>query len=203
MNNFDVLLECGVKKTIALILLGLLLVFPTDLVAQELSETESTVPVIQDVDGLRLQLVQRTQDPTSGEVQFDLIVYPKITSDRVQLTWSVNGASELLSAEKQVLNLVAGNYQVISAVVKPRQLGVTDLLARVEGFTAGGVYLATAKKTFGSFATGEVFPLTGEYRFAQIVGGIRTLAIAFIVLILIYWIVSFARQKLRAWLDSR
>lgn len=180
-----------------------LFAFTNPVAAQELSQTEETKPVIKDLDGLRLEIVQRTQDPTTKEVQFDLVIYPKLTSERVQLTWTVTGTSELLTPEKVNLSIVEQNPLVVSAILKPRQLGVTEVLAKVEVFSAGGVFLATAKKTFGTFASGQVYPISNDFRLAEMVGAVRSTAIFLLVLIALYWVSMFVRNKVVAWLQSR
>lgn len=185
--------------------LSLILLFPFSQVSAQspidgVSQTEESEPVIQDVEGLRLELVQRIQDPTTMQVRFDLIVYPQITSDRVQVSWEVVGVSEVLSPKVQVLNLVAGNQYAVSLTLKPRQLGLTDIVARVEAFAADGVYLSTARKSFGSYATGEVFPVTTEYRVAQVVNLARTLAFVGVVGIMLYWLARYAYKRIQQWL---
>lgn len=164
------------------------------------SQTEDSKPVIQDVEGLRLNLVQRTQDPITGQVQMDLIIYPQVSSDRVQLSWEVAGVSEALSPKVQVISLKAGNQYVVSFLLKPRQLGLTDVVVRVEAFAADGIYLSTARKSYGSYASGEVFPITNEYRLAQVINTARTLALIGIVLIGAFWLGKFAYTKIQIWL---
>lgn len=156
--------------------------------------------VIEDVEGLRIELIQRTQDPVTQEVQFELVVYSQINSDRVQVTWQVSGVSERLTEEKKNLVVASGGKYVISMRLKPRQLGVTDVLARVEAYAADGVYLATAKKSFGSFASGEVFPATTEFRVIQLLISLRAIALVVAVIISAYWIGTYAYKRIQAWL---
>lgn len=168
----------------------------------QLSETEDTKAVIQDVEGLRLELVQRTQDPGSLEVQFDLFVYAQINSDRVQVTWQVGGSSELKSPETQTLNVQSGRTYTVSATVLPRQLGTTDISATVQAFSASGTYLATAKKTFGTYTSGEVYPVSGEYRLAQIANVLRWGSVLGMVVIAGIWLAGFVKARLNVWLHK-
>jgi hypothetical protein len=146
--------------------------------AQEASiETMEEQPaVIQDVEGLRLQIVQHTQDPQSKEV---------ITSDRVQVVWSVSGVSRLLTSDVMSLSVEPDKSYVVSAFIVPQGFGTTQVLARVQAFQADGTYISTATKTIGSLATQEVVPVTTQYRVAQIVLFIRTFALVVLLLILV------------------
>lgn len=192
------------KLLVATILVGFVLISPIGVSAQSpidgVSQTEDSKPIIQDVEGLRLEIIQRTQDPTTMELQFELIVYPQITSDRVQVSWEVVGVSEVISPKTQVLNLKAGNQYVVSMVLRPRQFGLTDVVARVEAYAADGVYLSTARKSFGSYANGEVFPITTEYRIVQVVGIVRQVAFLTLLGIVAYWVGRFGYRKLQEWL---
>jgi hypothetical protein len=167
--------------------------------AQEASiETMEEQPaVIQDVEGLRLQIVQHTQDPQSKEVRLDVVVYSQITSDRVQVVWSVSGVSRLLTSDVMSLSVEPDKSYVVSAFIVPQGFGTTQVLARVQAFQADGTYISTATKTIGSLATQEVVPVTTQYRVAQIVLFIRTFALVVLLLILvvILAIAGFIRFK--------
>jgi len=116
-------------------------------------------PVIQDVQGLRLQIAQHTQDPYTKEVRLDVVVYSQITSDRVQVVWSVNGVSKLLNPAGGVVTLSVqpNQYYVTSAVILPQGLGNTQIVARVQAFQADGTYISTASKNIGSLGSRDVF----------------------------------------------
>ena len=62
---------------LAILVTFVVLVLPVKVAAQSsiegLSQTEESKPIIQDVEGLRLEIVQRIQDPSTMDVQFDLI----------------------------------------------------------------------------------------------------------------------------------
>jgi len=183
-----------------LVLSLLTLVFAAQPVwAQEASiETMEEQPaVIQDVEGLRLQIVQHTQDPVTKEVRLDVVVYSQITSDRVQVVWQVNGVSRLLTPDTNSLTVAPDKSYVVSATILPQGFGTTQVLARVQAFQVDGTYISTATKTIGSLATQEVVPITTQYRVAQIVLFIRTFALVVLVLIIaiILTVLGFVQFK--------
>lgn len=171
----------------------------TPLLAQENTTTE---PVIKDVEGLRLQLVQHTQDPVTQQVKFELVVYSQVESDRVQVTWTVSGSGKLVNDPKQTIPKIEKNqvYRV-EGIVLPQVQGTIDLLVKVEAFAADGVRLSTARQTVGVFPTKEVYPITSQYRIAQIAIFIRTLSILGIVIIVGFFAIKFGYAKFREWLD--
>lgn len=123
---------------------------------------------IQDTRGLNLELVQHTQNPYSKTVQLDLVIYPQFTSDRVQITWDVEGVGELVSEEKQTLAVRPGQVYIKSAVVQPKVRGALITVASVQAFEAEGTYVATASKTVGVFDGGDLSPATDNYGIAQL-----------------------------------
>jgi hypothetical protein len=139
--------------------------------------------VIQDVEGLRLRLVQNTQDPETKQIRFDLTVTSQITSDRVQLKWEAPGA-EIVRGEASVNFAVsAGNSYTYSIFIRPRILGVMNVRATVQAFQVDGIKLASATKTIAFSTAGEVFPKAGNHDLAILVNTIRqTSATIFVVL---------------------
>ncbi|MCA9378790.1 hypothetical protein KC640_00015 [Candidatus Dojkabacteria bacterium] len=163
----------------------------------QLSQTEEAAPVITDVEALRLQLVQYTQNPENKDVKFDLVISPTFSSDRVQVTWQAIGVSEIISDTVQQISLLAGEDKTVSFVIRPRGLGATDVRARVEAFAADGTYSATASKTIGTFENAEVFPITNEYRIAQLLVLVKNVSLIAVVIIGSYLLIRFVYKKLR------
>lgn len=170
--------------------------------AQDDTGSETTkAPEIKDVKGLRLQLVQHTQDPQNQHVKFELIAFSQITSDRVQITWNVTGSGRLVSDSKQTLsNIEVNKIYRLDADVLPQIQGTMEVSAKIEAFAADGTYLATARQIVGVYPSKEVYPLTTNYRIGQIVVFLRTADILGIVAIVGFLLLRIAYTQFRKWL---
>ncbi len=195
-----------IRPTIATLGLFLVvLVLPIGALAQQVADqtTQDQTPVIQDVQGLRLQIAQHTQDPYTKEVRLDVIVYSQITSDRVQVVWTINGVSRLVSPDNGIatLSVVPNTYYVTSAIISPQGIGNTQIVARVQAFQADGAYISTASKNIASQANRDLFPSTPQYVAAQIalaVRGFAAFALIVIILIVLGYLIFLQFKK---WLD--
>ncbi len=162
------------KKILPIILL-LVLLTPNLVHAQESMEFEPPKIVIQDTEGLKVQLVTHTQNPDDKTVRLELVIYSQIQSDRVQISWESNGVVEILSDVTETLSLVPNQTYTTFIIVRPRFFGVSTITAKVEAFEAQGTYTATASLTIGSYTDGSVFPVTSEFLTAQTVNTINKL----------------------------
>jgi hypothetical protein len=154
--------------------------------AQEEVELSPPQVVIRDSEGIKLKLVKQVQNPSTKEVVFDLVIYSLIDSDRVQVTWTVSGASEVISEPISVLSMKKNTVYERQLVIRPRELGVSTITARVEAFEAEGTFVSTATSTIGSFEDGMIFPTTSEYQLANVLITIRFVA----VIILVFYILG-------------
>ncbi len=184
------------------LIIGIMLLFafvPSVVLAQsDTGETDATE--IRDVEGLRLQLVSHTQNPETKEVKLEIIGVSSTSSDRVQVSWFVDGGLELLSSELVDLTVKAGEPFSATVLMRPRQFGLSNMVASVEIFSAGPRKSATARKQFFANAEGELLPLTTEYRLLQAAGVIRGVSILGIAVISGYWAFSLVRRLIQKWL---
>ncbi len=182
--------------------LTIIVFFAQSLGSVRAQEAVSTDPVIKDVAGLRLQLVEHTQDPSSQQVKFELVIYSQIDSDRVQVTWTVKGSGKLNNESKQTIaKIESGKVYRAEALVQPQAQGTIELSAKVEAFAADGIRLSTASQTIGVYPSREIFPITANYRIAQIALVLRAISAVGIILILGFFLAKFAYKLFRKWLD--
>jgi len=190
------------RKLAYLLVFVLILSVPLHVLAATQEEQLDAVDdqiVIKDVEGLRLNLVQQTQDPGTKEVRFDLVIYSQITSDRVQISWSVTGSSELITDKSESMYLTPGNTYTASATVKPRTFGATKLIVTVEAYEIEGTYISTASKEFGTFTNGEIYPITDEYKAAQLTYYLQFVAIIIIVILFLGVTIIFLLKRFTKW----
>jgi hypothetical protein len=195
----------GISFTFLLLCPFLLTIFSPETMAQEKDvETEREVE-IEDVEGLRVELNQYTQDPHSKRVKFEMVLLPTVNSDRVRITWEISGTSTVpdvdemdaylttqtpegkkskskISYLKAVseygktyvvygnsseFKVTSGNIYYIEIYVIPTGYGLSELVGRAEAFRAEGNLIVSASKLYGSNATGEILPITDDYKKAK------------------------------------
>jgi hypothetical protein len=201
-------------RYIALVLTTVILIMPSPAFAQDSEQDsangltdnleEDIVPVIEDVEGLRLKLVEHSQEPDTKEIVFDIVIYSQIRSDRVQLNWSIDGVSTLESEGNQLsFRVDPGTVKKVRIVVKPRDRGVSNLRIRVEAFEVEGTYLATAFQRVYSLEDGTRLPRTDTYRFNQVVAMVRGVAQFLLYLFGFLLVASAGYGVFRRWLDLK
>lgn len=170
------------------------------------SSAEADQPVIRDVEGLRIKLVQQVQDPGSKDIRYDMVIFSQFTSDRVQVTWDVQGGAEIISPtdKKALLTVKDNGIQTTSAVIRPRvEKSTVQLQVRVEAFEAQGTYVATAAKSFGILEGLVIAPTPSQYQIATAIYIGRTVTIAVLVMVLLAAAAYFGSLRFREWLNKR
>lgn len=190
------------RKLVYLLAVLVLSIIPLHVLAATQEEQLDAVNdqvVIKDVEGLRLNLVQQTQDPGTKEVKFDLVIYSQITSDRVKVSWTVTGSSELITDKSENLYITPGNTYTASATIKPRTYGATKLIVVVEAYEIEGTYISTASKELGTFTNGEIYPITDEYKAAQLTYYLKFIAIIIIGILVLAVVVLLLLKRFTKW----
>ncbi len=163
---------------------------------------ESIEPVIKDVEGLRIKLIEHPQDPETKNVRFTVVVYSQIRSDRVQLRWSLNGGTDLITPYDQVsFRVDPGTVKTTQTVVKPRTRGVSILSVEVEAFEIEGSYLSTGFKRIYSLGDGRRLPITSTYNQLEIVVGVKGTATTFLQIALFLLIIRAGYGIFQKWLN--
>ncbi len=163
---------------------------------------ESIEPVIKDVEGLRIKLIEHPQDPETKNVRFTVVVYSQIRSDRVQLRWSLNGGTDLITPYDQVsFRVDPGTVKTTQIVVKPRTRGVSILSVEVEAFEIEGSYLSTGFKRIYSLGDGRRLPITSTYNQLEIVVGVKGTATTFLQIALFLLIIRAGYGIFQKWLN--
>lgn len=162
----------------------------------DLRENES-LPVIEDVEGLRADFEQKTQNPRSKEVEFVLYLNSQIDSDRVKITWDLIGSSVFLEPSEQLRYtfIERGQSYQIPIKIKPVGQGVTEIRATVEAFKADATYVVSVRKNFATNSDSEVLPLSDEYKAAKLTVQIVN-TVVWVVAILVTIVLGFFGIKL-------
>jgi hypothetical protein len=90
----------GISFTFLLLCPILLTTFSPETMAQEGDVEAEYETEIEDVEGLRIELNQSTQDPSSKRVKFEMTLHPTVNSDRVRITWEIGGKSTVPEVEE-------------------------------------------------------------------------------------------------------
>lgn len=162
------------KKTRILLYVGIfqfgVILLPIDVVfSQENSNTSISEEktTIKDVEGLRAELTQMSQDPESKYIRFELKLTSSIYSERVKVTWNVTGQSIFVNQDEKVRDFVVEENKtyvipvtilptgISAATAKTQPYAATEILATVESFGAGATFVVTARKNFASNIDGE------------------------------------------------
>lgn len=201
------------KKTITTLILLFLISFShINIYAQDseeiITDEENTPVEINDSVTLRAEFIENTQNPSNKNIKFEMILKPRISSDRVQVNWQLTGVSIFINPENTPLlqNLeytdtkISGNLSVVAGetyrfpiTVRPTTVGVTEVYGTARLTAVDRGYLTTVRKNFVSNRSREILPITSEYKQKQtinfiltvvkIIGGIiGSLVIGFIIL---------------------
>lgn len=158
---------------------------------------------ILDVDGLRLSLSQKVQNPGNKNIVFELKIYSEITSDRVQIRWDVDGVSRVMSGEEyEQIAVSSGDVIERQLVVRPTQYGVTRVRAIVEAFEIDGTRVATASQAFFTGSNGGLLTASNEQRIANTLYFVQQGAIILLIILLLIGGGVLGYQLFRKWLHS-
>jgi len=195
----------------------LLLIFVSLLSPAFAQEAESTDPLtdteedklfeedrpaeITDVQALRAEFKQYTQDPSSKIAKFEMILKSNIDSDRIRVTWTIKGVSNAVNEAQLNLTLGVkkGGVYTLPVEVVPITTGVTEIYGKAQAFGADANVVATVRKNFASNSNGEILPLTEDFNSKKNMNLIiNILKIVFVVLLL-SMIGLFALKKAKVW----
>lgn len=179
----------------------------TDTQTQELldeqeEELQEDAPAeIDDFAGLRAELKQYTQDPGSKEVLFEMILTSNVDSDRVRVTWELQGRSVFAATADLVveMEIKKGESYTIPITVRPTSKGVTELYGKVQSYELGNSFLVTVRKNYASNENAEILPITDEYKEAKLQHTFINIG-KYIVLTLILIVAGvFGLRALKTW----
>ena len=195
-----------ILKTLVLFVLVISLT-PTALFAQTTDEsslqTENEVAVVEDVEGLRAEFKEYTQNPESKVVKYEMVINSNIDSDRIKVTWSLRGFSTFVDKTQAVKNISVQKGKSYSLAIEllPSGKGVTELVGKAEAFTVDGSFVATVRKNFATNSDQEVLPLTDSYKSAKNISTIKNLVITSLILVAIIALAFFGYKRFRVWLE--
>lgn len=200
----------SIKKPLLIIVLLATLITPIVISAQDLT-TQSQSPQIQDVEGLRAEFKEYTQDPATRKIKYEMILKSNIDSDRVRITWTTTGANVFEPQPGYTIEgtVARGNVsikkgQTYSIPIEITVTGeaVNELFGRAEAFLASSTYVATVRKNYASNAEGEVLPLTDQYNQAKTQNLILNVLVIIIAVVLILVGLYTALKLFLKWLDK-
>lgn len=193
------------KKFIFTLLFLFILTNPV--IAQD-ENVQDQAPVINDVEGLRAEFKQYTQDPESKEVKFELVLKSNLDSDRVRVTWSLmtlDGKGSVFKDPSQsikFINIQKGQNYTIPITIIPTGKGEVQLLGKVESFKAGATFTVTASKVYASNTIQEILPLTNDYVSARRNVLLKNIAIFVGLFALTIFIFIRGTKQFKIWLNK-
>lgn len=203
-----------IKKTLTILLinatLGLFTIGLFTLSAQDLT-TQNQSAEIQDVEGLRAQFVEYTQDPATKVIKFEMILVSNIDSDRVRITWNTNGANVFKPQAGYEItgNTARGNISIkkgetyrIPISLEITGSGINELTGKAEAFLADSTFIATVRKNFATNEDAEVLPLTDSFTQARTRNLIFNAVIIILIVVAISLAIYFALKTFIRWLDK-
>lgn len=170
---------------------------------EESLQAENEQATIEDVEGLRAEFKEYTQDPESKKVKYEMILNSQIDSDRVKITWSLRGSSTFVDKAQATKNITVqkGKSYSISIEVLPSDKGVTELVGKAEAFTINGNFVATVRKNFATNSDLEVLPLTDAYKQSKSISTVKNVLITSVFMVAIAAGLYFGFKKFRVWLE--
>lgn len=182
---------------------------PIVISAQDLT-TQNQTPQIQDVDGLRAEFKEYTQDPATKKIKYEMILHSNIDSDRVRITWTTTGANVfdpqdaytiVGTSARGDIAIKKGQTYSIPIVVTVTGSGVNELFGKAEAFLAQSTYIATVRKDYASNESAEVLPLTDQYNQAKTQNTILNVVLIIVIVVVILASLFFALKLFLKWLD--
>jgi hypothetical protein len=192
--------------TVTLIAFLAVLGSPIAILAQEeepnVNEVDQKV-VIEDVEGLRINMVQNIQDPGSKKIKFDVIIDSAINSDRVEVNWAINGQSVLDEGNaKEVLKVTANSQTTHSVIVNPVGFGVTRVKVIIQAFEIDGTRVATAAKAFVTDKERSLLVPDAQQQLANNIYVVRNVAAVILGIVVILSVIYLGYSYFRSWLES-
>lgn len=186
------------KSKIGLLILFVLLFLLSSHVVFAQSTGES---IVVGDNAFVVQLQREVQNPENKYITYNFVIYSNIDSDRVELEWSVSGASQAVSDKFKTLSVNAGEQINEQFVIWPRAAGKTNVRVELRSYAAESNHVAAANDEFITDPNFEIAPTTDEYEQAKQNLTIRNVIIAVVVglVAIIGGFLAFARFK--KWLD--
>jgi hypothetical protein len=196
------------KKFLFLTWISLMLLIqnPLSILAQDSNAlfNSDQQPQIVDVEGLRAEFKQYTQNPDSKVVRFEMTLKSNIDSDRLKITWELKGVSSFVDETKKIVYgaVKKGESYVVPIEIIPRSYGVTELYGKVEAFKAENSYLVTVRKNFASNENAEVLPITDEFNSAKNLSLVKNIGFAIVGFTILVIFGLFGFKKFKNWLNK-
>ncbi len=135
---------------------------------------QSEESVIQDDPRVKLELIQKVQNPKDGTIDFELKIHSRVTSKRVRLEWKLSGQVNFVNSKdsKKALELIDGKTYVIPIKILPIPFLPTknenpwranEIIAKVTVVLIDGNIEVTARKNFATSSAAVALPITQEY----------------------------------------
>lgn len=190
------------------LILAALLLLPTNVLAQQTQPSDlfnqNESPVIQDVEGLRAEFKQYTQDPATKIVKFEMILTSDIDTDRLKVTWTTSGPNVFADTTQAtvVATIEKGKTYTIPIELKVLGYGVNELFGKAEAVKPDSTYIATIRKDFASNESGEVLPLTEDYNQQKTLNTIKNIVLVVVIVAVILIGGFFGLKRFIKWLDK-
>lgn len=177
------------------------------LLAPVSAQEQAAQPVIKDSAGFQLAIVPSFQNPDTKEINYKLVIYSQIRTDRLFVSWVVTGGAELVAADKTegsiTLSVQKDQTYTVPVIMKPRLQGLSNLFFTVEAFEAEGTYVATASQDVFSDRTGTIVPMASQVTIIQIALIIRGVAENTLKVIGLVALVLIAYRVFNYWLGPK
>lgn len=113
---------------------------------------------------LTITLTQKVQNPENKNIPFELVIDPKISSQRAQLTWQITGVSKFAENQQTVVNIILskGVKQSYSIEVLPLTSGQSEIVAELEVFKVDKRSVISEQKIFFTNSAGEYLEIQSD-----------------------------------------
>jgi len=160
--------------------------------------------VVKDVEGLRAEFKQLTQDPDSKNATFQMILKSSIDSDRVKIEWTITGASKLVNDNDKRTNLTIkkGQTYTIPITIIPQGEGVTEVFGTAEAVNVDSSYLVTVRKNFATNKSAEILPITSDYTNAKNLSVVKNIILLVVVVATILGVILLILRRITKYLKT-
>jgi len=160
--------------------------------------------VVKDVEGLRAEFKQLTQDPDSKNATFQMILKSSIDSDRVKIEWTITGASKLVNESDKRTNLTIkkGQTYTIPITIIPQGEGVTEVFGTAEAVNVDSSYLVTVRKNFATNKNAEILPITSDYTNAKNLSVVKNIILLVVVVATILGVILLILRRITKYLKT-
>lgn len=200
---------CLKKLILTLFLVGFALVFALFSVAKAQELPEGDLTTSQEAS---IVLNQKTQNPETKEIVFELEIESNVTTDRARIVWQVSGASVFVEKETNITNLFleSGKKYLYPIRILPISSGQSEILVTLEiykvdkrtGLSAHKIFFTNSNSEYLEIGENGELTLPADYTNLQSFTIIKNIFIIFGILVGIF-IFAFVLIKLFAkWLNK-